>query len=271
MKKLLLVCVVLLTLSQCKKAEVVPQSKTKPTSCDFSISQFSMTKRTHERPITVFNSSLRKKPKPPHPTPPTFKWPVLYIDFDGETISNTSWNWSGDMTLLPSGLDSIEQQKVFDIIEAAYAPYKVEVTTDSNLYKRADPLRRQRLIITESWEWYGLAGGVAYINSMGWGDDTPCFVFSSLLRYNIHNIGEAGAHEFGHTVGLQHQAQFKDCTFISQYNPGDGVNAPIMGVAYYVPIGSWWIGPTPYSIDANGCPINAQDDNAILTQKFGLR
>ena len=80
-----------------------------------------------------------------------------------------------------------------------------------------------RVILTVTHEWYGSAGGVAFVGSYSWGDDTPCFVFSGLLGYNVKNISEATAHEAGHTLGLYHQASYDaNCVKTSDYHYGQG-------------------------------------------------
>jgi hypothetical protein len=124
-----------------------------------------------------------------------------------------------------------------------------------------------RVVITESWEWFGQAGGAAFIGSFTWGNNAPCFVFSSLLNYNEKNIGEAISHEAGHTFGLLHQASYNGTTLISQYNPGNGSGeigwAPIMGVGYYQNLTLWHNGPTPSGYNSY------QDDAAIITNVTG--
>jgi hypothetical protein len=151
-----------------------------------------------------------------------------------------------------------------------FSPFNIVVTTDQATYDAANIYKRMRIVFTESWEWYGKAGGVAYTGSFTWGDNTPCFVFSSLLNYNTKSISEAAAHEAGHTLGLRHQASY-DANGIktSDYNYGQGSGeigwAPIMGVGYSHNLTIWHNGPTP-----NG-PASLQDDVAIITNVVGTR
>jgi hypothetical protein len=131
-----------------------------------------------------------------------------------------------------------------------------------------------RVIFTVSNSWYGNhAGGVGYINSFSWGDNTPCFVFTALLNYNTKNIAEGGSHEVGHTLGLSHQAAYDaNCAKTSEYNFGTGNGetgwAPIMGAGYYQNFTVWHNGSDTY-----GC-TNVQNDLRIITgtyNGFGYR
>jgi hypothetical protein len=196
------------------------------------------------------------------------KWPCILLAFDGYTVHNTPWNFSGDIVCAPANLTSAQVTEILTNMRTKYAAYKVNVTTDLAVYLAADQYRRQRVVFTETWEWYGQAGGTSFINSFTWGSETPCFVFTSLLNYNTKQIKEAASHEVGHTVGLYHQCVYDaNCNKTSEYNYGNGVDAPVMGCAYYVPdAGSkWWVGPNPY-----GC-ASIQNDNQILTAFFGLQ
>ena len=194
---------------------------------------------------------------------------TIFLDFDGQTVSGTSWNYNGPIYCAASGLDSSQITQVFNRAAEDYRPFNVNVTTDSTKYWAAPATRRIRVILTTSWQWYGSAGGVSFVGSFTWGDNTPCFVFTSLLNYNTKNIGEAAAHEAGHTLGLYHQALYDaSCNLVSQYNPGQGSGeigwAPIMGVGYYQNMTLWNNGPNPY-----GC-ANAQNDLTVITTNNGF-
>ena len=194
---------------------------------------------------------------------------VLFLDFDGHTVTNTSWNYAGPIVCSPSGLDNTKITSIFNRVSEDYRPFNINVTTDSTKYLAAPIDRRIRVILTTSWEWYGAAGGVAFIGSFTWGDDTPCFVFSGQLGYNVKFISEAAAHEAGHSLGLYHQAHYDaNCVKISDYHYGTGTGeigwAPIMGVGYYKNFTLWNNGPNPY-----GCN-NIQSDLTVLTSTNGF-
>jgi hypothetical protein len=145
-----------------------------------------------------------------------------------------------------------------------YRPFNINVTTDSTKYFSAPPIKRMRVIVTPTYEWYGPAGGVAYLTSFNWGDDTPCFVFSVQLSYNSKYIAEATSHEAGHTLGLFHQSVYNaSCVKTNEYNPGTGSGeigwAPIMGVGYSKNLTLWNNGT-----NSNGC-TEFQNDLDIIT------
>jgi hypothetical protein len=204
----------------------------------------------------------------PFPPPPAFGNWVIFLDFDGHTVINQYWNGGVTFYATPSGLSSTEVNNIVDSVRKDFEQFgPIAITTDSNVYNAASLVRRQRVIITQYNEWYGSAGGVAYIESITWGLEVPCFVFSKALSYSQKRIFEAISHESGHTLGLYHQIRCDGTTFISEYNPGSGTGstsrAPIMGNSNSR-IGYWWIGPNSF-----GCS-NTQNDSVILRQKVGF-
>jgi len=205
-------------------------------------------------------------------TPPStiiYPW-VILLDFDGHSVNTPYWNQGVPFYATPSGLTSIETSNILTEVRKDYAQFPVTVTTDTSIYQKASTIKRQRIVITVYNEWYGSAGGVAYIEGIDWGGgqntfgEVPAFVFSKSLSYNQKYIGEAISHEAGHTLGLYHQIQCSSTgTFLSEYfNGGSSTNAPIMGISYYRP-GEWWIGP-----NSIGCTI-IQNDSLKIRQKVG--
>ncbi len=199
---------------------------------------------------------------------------VLFLDFDGHTVNGTSWNSNGPIVCGPANFDAQKITEIFNRIAEDYRPFNVNVTTDSTKYQAAPANKRMRAIFTTSNSWYGNnAGGVAFINSFTWGDNTPCFIFTALLKYNVKNVAEAGSHELGHTLGLSHQAAYDaNCAKTSEYNYGVGVGetgwAPIMGAGYYKNFTVWHNGADPY-----GCASTQSDLSKITnsTNGFGYR
>ncbi|MEO7922682.1 MAG: T9SS type A sorting domain-containing protein [Chitinophagaceae bacterium] len=194
---------------------------------------------------------------------------VVFLDFDGQCVTGTSWNFNGPIYCGPSGLNTAQITETFNRVAEDYRPFNINVTTDSTKYLNAPIAKRMRVIVTISSEWYGNSGGVAFIGSFIWGDDTPCFVFSALLGYNVKNISEAASHEAGHTLGLYHQSTYDaNCVKISEYNYGLGSGeigwAPIMGAGYYQNLTLWNNGPNPY-----GCN-SLQSDLTIITTNNGF-
>ena len=107
------------------------------------------------------------------------------------------------------------------------------------------------------------------MNSFQWGNNTPCFVFTTPLSYNEKWIAEAISHEVGHTLSLAHQAVFNNGSLVTEFNQGSGDGltgwAPIMGSGYLKNLTTWHNGP---SANASG---QAQDEVATLRAILGSR
>jgi hypothetical protein len=222
--------------------------------------------------LLLFISTLQAKAQVPLLNSYPSASPVIFLDFDGHTVENTSWNFYGPIVCAPSGLNNTQITAVFNRVAEDYRPFNLNITTDSTKYLAAPIAQRMRVIITVTYEWFGAAGGVAVLGSFTDGDDTPCFVFSGQLGYNLKYISEAASHEAGHTLGLYHQSTYDaNCVKISDYNYGVGTGeigwAPIMGVGYYRNFTLWNNGPNPY-----GC-TSIQNDLAVVTTSngFGFR
>lgn len=267
MKKLLTTLILAAGLASCHEGKKTPEVVTPPRDttvqvCDFGIepTQFNITDR--ELPPESVAGKGGKKPKVvnPPPPPPGPKAPgVVLLDFDGHRVTGTSWNYAGDIVCIEAGLTVEEQQKIIDTATARYRGLNVRFTTDEAVYQAAAPTRRMRCIVTKTYDWFGQAGGVAFIGSFTWGDNTPCFIFSLLLNFNLKLIQEAVAHEVGHTLGCYHQAAYDaNCVKVSEYDFGANGWAPIMGVGYYQPVVGWKNGPTPY-----GCN-QLQNDTLVI-------
>ncbi|HVZ56931.1 MAG TPA: zinc-dependent metalloprotease [Chitinophagaceae bacterium] len=197
---------------------------------------------------------------------------VIFLDFDGQYVTGTSWNYNGPIDCAPSGLTTAQITEVFNRVAEDYRPFNINVTTDSTKYLNAPIDHRIRIIVTVTNGWYPGVGGVSFIGSYNFGDDTPAFVFSGALLYKPKNVAEACAHEAGHSLGLYHQAVYDStCKKISDYNSGAGSGeigwAPIMGVGYYENFTLWNNGPNPY-----GCSQTQNDLSVITTQNnFSFR
>ncbi len=188
---------------------------------------------------------------------------TIFLDFDGQYVTGTSWNWLGPISAQPSGLSNTAILEIFNRVAEDYRPFNLNITTDSTIYFLAPFDKRIRIIITRTFEWYGKAGGISYVGSFTWGNETPAWVFSGQLSSNIKYTAEACSHEIGHTLGLQHLSLYdENCEKISEYNDGKGDGeigwAPIMGLGYYKNLTTWSIGP-----NTEGCN-NIQNDLFII-------
>jgi hypothetical protein len=198
---------------------------------------------------------------------------TVYLDFDGQYVTGSAWNWSGPIKAEPAGFTPADITEIFNRVSEDYRIFNINITTDSTVFDAAPPLQRARVIITPTNAWYGYSGGVAYVGSFTWGDLTPAWVFSNLLGNNIKYIAEACAHEAGHTLGLQHQSLYNSsCAKIAEYYAGEGSGqiawAPIMGVGYYRNLTTWHNGTS-----ARGCHEMQNDIDIIAGPEngFGFR
>lgn len=266
-------------LASCSKQDQssnVVENSTDPETCLFGETNFNLSKRA------TISDELSGRGKPPKTTGGTTGGgtggtggggttsgtpSVVLLDFDGHTVSGTNWNTTGDINCSPANLSYAAITAIFNRVANDYSPFNITVTTDENVFNSVAPNKRMRVIITETWEWFGQAGGTAFVNSFGLYDNTPCFVFSSLLNYNEKNIGEAASHEMGHTLGLRHQAAWSGGVMVSQYYYGHGSGetgwAPIMGCAYNQNVSTWHNGPT--TTGAN----SSQDEVPLVANKIG--
>lgn len=197
---------------------------------------------------------------------------TIFLDFDGQYVTGTSWNWSGPINAQPSAFSTDQMTEIFNRVSEDYRVFNINITTDSTVYAAAPANQRTRVIVTPTYQWYGSVGGIAFVGSFTWGDNTPCWVFSGLLGNNPKYVAEACSHEAGHTLGLQHQSAYTSSCTKTEYNPGTGSGeiswAPIMGVGYYRNLTTWHYGTNTY-----GCNYY-QDDMAIIassTNNFGYR
>jgi len=187
---------------------------------------------------------------------------VVYLDFDGEVVKNTSWG-----TNITATSPNYSAAKITDIwkrVAADMEAFNLNVTTEEAVFLNTAANRRIRCIITPSNEWYKTptVGGVAKRSSFTWSGDTPCWVFSDNLLNGTKYIAECCSHEVGHTLGLAHDGK-TGTTYYAGHGSGDVGWAPIMGNGYYKTLTQWSKGE--YS-----SATNTQDDLAMITSNNGF-
>lgn len=184
----------------------------------------------------------------------------VLLDYDGQYVSGTLWNSGNPIDAAPSTLSDADKFEVWQLISEDFRPFKLNITTSEAVYNTYPANRRMRCIFTPTNTASPGAGGVAYLNSFTWGNETPCWVFNG----GIKGAGDAASHEIGHTFSLSHDGRTSPA---EDYYLGQGDWAPIMGVGYYEPIVQWSKGEY-----AN--PSQTQDDLAIIantTNGLGYR
>ena len=211
----------------------------------------------------------------------------IYLDFDGQQITGSSWNndnYTGTyntgnvINAPPFSTDSdlttfstSEQAAIQDVwarVSEDYALYQVDVTTEEpNASTFTAGKQAIRAMITtdvdatSGTQWFPNAGGVAYLGSWDWKDGSPVWIFTNHLG-SSKTYAEAASHEVGHAFNLNHDGRNSPA---EGYYQGHGAGAtgwaPIMGVGYYRPVSQWSKGE--YT-SAN----NTEDDLAIINSRL---
>jgi hypothetical protein len=197
---------------------------------------------------------------------------VVFLDFDGESVTDPDWNKGATIFAEPSIFTPTQIRQIVDRVVEDYAPFDLTFTTDRAAYVAAPVGRRMRVIVTPTVDANSFAPrsveGIAYVDSwsragMDRKTDIPAWAFD--ISRSPKTVAEVISHELGHTLGLSHDGQISGGSRIENY-PGapDSVGnpvgwAPIMGKPYTRPLTQWSKGEY---LGAN----NTEDDLAILSK-----
>ncbi|MCB2407310.1 carbohydrate-binding protein [Hymenobacter lucidus] len=177
----------------------------------------------------------------------------VMLDFDGQYVAGTPWNNGNPINAAPAGISDAQIQEFWELVSEDFRPFSLNVTTDEAVFNSYPKNMRMRCIVTPTNTAAPGAGGVAYVPSFNWNDDTPCWVFMTAAKAG----GEAAAHEVGHTLGLSHDGRLNPKEEYYDARSSAGNWAPIMGAGYYKPVTHW-------SRGEYASASQTQDDLAIM-------
>ncbi len=196
---------------------------------------------------------------------------LIYLDFDGETISHPYWNRGAEIVAAPHARhgDPRWVTLVWRRVAEDWAPFEINVTTDRGLFDDAMAGERMHCIITPTNTAAPGAGGVAIRG--GYQLDIPCWAFNG----TEYACAETISHEVGHTMGLSHDGRSTPPdAYYGGHGNGEVSWSPIMGAAWSDFGSRYYESVTQWSRGEYQGANNVQDDLALIARDangFGHR
>lgn len=206
---------------------------------------------------------------------------VIYLDFNGHTVTGTSWNTLVARTSFqcvpfdldgdPTTFSDAEQAVIIEVWERVSEDFKAFNINVTTVEPANFTSKTARALITKNKDAAGANnpsssnGGVAYLNVFGTPDYatrySPAFAYYNNVSNLARSIAEVISHEVGHNLGLNHDGT-KAAEYYSGHGTGENSWGPIMGGSYGRNFTQWSKGEYYNS-------NNTQDDLAIIAAKSG--
>jgi hypothetical protein len=217
---------------------------------------------------------------------------VIFLDFNGYTISGTMWNTQrgnpGDANYRPAissyrtkaydidgfpGTFSDEEQarmiEIWERVAEDYRGFDVDVTTEE---PAVFTNTTGRILITQNVDENGenmpssTAAGVAYLDVFGESNYvntySPALVYANQLYGNSAYIAEGASHEMGHNLSLSHDGTTGGDEYYYGHGTGDNSWNTLMGGITGKNVTQWSKGEY---YNAN----NLQEDLAVISSHLG--
>lgn len=230
----------------------------------------------------------------------------IYLDFNGANVSGKAWSESDGTNTWTSWdcyvwgdtdgtktefsvSDQDEMRRVWERIAEDYAPFDVNVTTDTlydpdNTSYTGDRNQVGWLLFTPTTDkdggrcpHYG-SGGVAYLGVFGQSNYFSTYQPAWILPAGAANMAEAASHEMGHNMGLSHDTR-SDEGYYGGHGSGDTSWGPIMGTGYNRNVSQWSKGEyfdskhAYWNVSSNSYNNNpnTNDDLLIISDRVSYR
>jgi hypothetical protein len=156
-----------------------------------------------------FTGNVTDAALPPAPTIPIFNsltasTKTIYLDFDGEVVTNGFSNYGVPFNFFTaaSTMTSTQILKICNIVAEDFRPFNVNVTTDNATYLAASPTARTKILITTPNSWNASYFNTGSITGSFYTGNRTNIVFENTVNFNVNNLAEACGKEIGKTLGL---------------------------------------------------------------------
>jgi len=191
---------------------------------------------------------------------------VIYLEFNGATLSGTAWNKTSAPITTASVYAKFGDQGCHDIwtmVAEAYCAFDVNVTTDQSVFNATPTANRTWCLFTsEPSKFNSSAAGIGYVGVFGQPSYQPALAFTA-GDYTIDSFGTIAVHELGHNLGLSHDGK-GSAEYYEGHSGALHSWGPWMGTPYYKFYRQFSIG------DYAGA-TNREDDLAIIARYIAVK